>query len=170
MLKIAELVRRGEKSPARAHWCRGFPIPKPGEGKGVKATRLVHCGCPWWKAYYKQMIEKGPKQDWPPYSHGFLTGRRREDAMGSQRQMQFRLDKAKLPHITMFHDMSNAFGSTKREDMLEATAKMVRPQDRVLMEKRMEEARCALDTPEGDIFFEPRSGGSWGPRRHRRSS
>ena len=77
---------------------------------GMLGFRLVHIVCTFWKFFFsgpprKNRTAKDFDNKFGSYAHGFLRGRR-EEAMGTQRTMGYRLDVAQVPHKNDLIDMT----------------------------------------------------------------
>ena len=66
------------------------------EKSEVKALRMVHMFCTWWKVFFRAALRRNLRDQpfhWNDSFHGYITGRRREGAMITQRAVSVRLQK-----------------------------------------------------------------------------
>lgn len=155
-------VRRVGRAPAYAHRSQGFALPKHNQKPGALAWRLLQNGCPFWKHMYGMWLDRSLRRRrlfWPSYMHGFLRGRRREDAMLSQFVMSERASKVGVPFVTVFHDMANAFPSMAQSALLKALPQVVAEPECTFFAQRIINSVCGA--PLGDnetLEFIPGSG------------
>ena len=85
---------------------------------GLDGLRMIHLLCCLWKAFFSALLSRGlanrgGDSSFPAVSHGFVSGRRREEAMLVQRAVSYKLAKADYEFVTELMDMSNAFASSE---------------------------------------------------------
>ena len=147
MLKsILSVTRRAGVTPLAAH--RSSPCllrKKYGVGGGTATTRMIHLLCPFWRAFYRNLKNRGRKWSPPPQLHGFVKGRRREGAMATQLILSARLRKLGKSHIRVFFDGTNAFASASREALTEQVDGLLLKEDRGLVGERRTNSMIYMD-------------------------
>lgn len=155
-------VRRVGRAPAAAHRSQGFALPKHNQKHGAPAWRLLQNGCPFWKHMYGMWLDRSLHRRrlfWPSYMHGFLRGRRREDAILSQFVMSERASKVGVPFVTVYHDMTNAFPSMSQPALLEALPQVVEEPECAFFAQRLDNAVCGAALGDSEsLEFIPGSG------------
>ena len=140
-------VRRVGILPASANYSFAAMLDKMNGKKEMDGQIIIHLLCHFWKAFCSGLLACGLKQAeeearsrgerlFQDYCHGFVGGRRREEAMMTQRQVGWKLDKAGVDHINELMDMSNAFCCTDRRAMCNSIDVLFRERDRLLMKER----------------------------------
>ena len=105
LLKIVVQVRCADggngAAPYLAQLSRGVTLEKGNRKSGVKALRLIHMFCTWWRALFSAALRRNLRMQpvhWNDAFHGHITGRRREGAMITQRAVTVRLRKDGIQH------------------------------------------------------------------------
>ena len=63
--------------------------------------------CTWWKAFFGAALRRSLRDQpvsWNDAFHGYITGRRREGAMITQRVVSWRLRQEGIQHLTDFEE------------------------------------------------------------------
>eukprot|EP00972_Heterocapsa_arctica_P032352 4769616-Heterocapsa_arctica.AAC.1 len=89
------------------------------------------------RAWYEQSLMKGPEVKYGYFEHGGLSHRCRESAILVQQVASWHLRRMKKTFATTFFDTANAFPSTDRDALREATSKMAPSADLDLHEHRL---------------------------------
>ena len=150
--------RRCGEAPCIAHRSAAFQVDKHNGATSTKAVRLIHNICPFWKVFYKKIMVEGARaikdpDFWPSYMMGFISGRRREDAIASVSIMGHRLRAAGRHYVDSYHDMANAFASTNKDMLIEESLPLVLPQDQALLEQRITNSCCHISALGGSFDF-----------------
>ena len=128
--------------PYLARQSRGGTLDK-GDGKsGVKALRLIHMFCAWWKIFSAQLCVA-------TFGTNLFT-----------LMIRFmRLKKEGIQHMTDFEDMSNAFACTSANCRAEVLENLINETDRPMFFERVFNSTVRYDSDEGTsstkgpIFF-----------------
>ena len=107
---------------------------------GVKALRLIHLFCTWWKAFFGAALRRNLRDQpvhWNDVFHGNITGRRREGAMITRIAVTVRLRKEGIQHLTDFEDMSEAFACTSANCRAEVLEELISETDRPMIFERV---------------------------------
>lgn len=140
-------TRRAGVAPTTAHRSQSVPLPKRNGKKQMAALRWIHIFCPFWRAWFKQLLDTGVASllpFWPSYVTGFLPRRRRENCMAALRVVSWRLNMLKLPFADIFYDLSNAFGSTTHEHLLLTLPTVTRLTDKDFFEQRIRNSAFSI--------------------------
>ena len=104
------------------------------------AQRAVHTLDPVGKAFYGCLLSKMNIPSPLPQEYGYIKHRRREAAIKQQLIMQWKLKKLGLSHMTISHDMRNAFASVSLDILTNVLSFLTCEDDWPLVEQRF---RCA---------------------------
>lgn len=141
-------VRRRGRAPAEAHRSAGLALPKSNGKGGAAGLRLLQNGDPGWKSIYGSWLHKGVskrKAWWPTFCHGFLPGRRREEATSAQYVMADRLRRLRIWYAAVFHDLTNALASSDQGELAPPMTALVAEEDVGLFHQRLQRGlRSAL--------------------------
>lgn len=169
MAKLLLHHRRVGLSPAQAHLSQCYLIDKGGGQPGPGGIRIVHGCCPFWSSFYRHLMKVGQRQkkpQLPSYCFGFMKGRRKEDAMLCVRLAGWRLRHDGRDYIQSFHDMRNAFGSTRQDLLKENISELIDEPDQRFMMARFTNFVCKMDVDDEEgsdpLYFMPRSGSAMG--------
>ena len=169
LLKVLVQVRCADggngATPYLAHLSRGVTLDKGNKKSGVKALRLIHMFCTWWKAFFGDALRRSlrdPPFIWNDAFHGYITGRRRECAMITQRAVSWRLRKEGIQHLTDFEDMSNAFACTSVNCRAEVLEELINEADRPMFFERILNSTVLYESDEGRFFATPQCGNFMG--------
>ena len=122
---------------------------------GAKELRLIHMFCMWWKAFFSAILRRNLRNssfNWNDAFHGYITGRRREGAMITQRAVSMRLRKECIQQLTDFKDMSNAFTCTSAEIRAEVLEELINETDRPMFFERAQ-LHCAVRLGGGALLW-----------------
>ena len=103
-------------------WCKGAAID------------------PRWKAFFSAGLRRNlrnPPVTWNDAFHRYITGRRREGAMTTQKAVTVELRKEGIQHLTDFEDTSNAFACTSANCRAEVLEELINESDRPLFFDRV---------------------------------
>ena len=157
LLQLLQEVRQWKWQPLRWHNSLAVPIDKE-KGSGCSALRLINLLDPVGKAYNKVLWSRRPDTERRHYSCGFLSGRRREQAMAQQWCLGWRLHKAKRGHATVFYDVRNAFPSPKHSKLTRLKEERLREQDAPLAQQRHQYATMQIQAPDKELLVQIGSG------------
>ena len=122
-----------------SHAILGASVKRSDTGQGKseewgEGVEMIHMFCTWWKAFFY----RSPDQPfhWNDSFHGYITGRRREGTLITQRAVSVRLKKEGIQYMTDFEDMSNAFACTSANCRAEVLEELINETDRPLFFER----------------------------------
>ena len=164
LLKVLVQVRCADggngATPYLAHLSRGVTLDKGNKKSGVKALRLIHMFCTWWKAFFGAALRRSLRDQpvsWDDAFHGYITGRRRKGAMITQR-----LRQEGIQHLTDFEDMSNAFACTRANCRAEVLEELINEVDRPMFFERILNSTVLYESDEERFFATPQCGNFMG--------
>ena len=165
LLKVLAQVRCADggngATPYLAHLSRGVTLDKGNKKSGVTALRLIHMFCTWWKAFFGAALRRSLRDQpvsWNDAFHGYITGRRREGAMITQRVVSWRLRQEGFQHLTDFEDMSNAFACTRANCRAEVLEELINEVDRPMFFERILNSTVLFESDEGCFCATPQCG------------
>ena len=121
--------------PYLAHQSRGVTLDKRDGKSGVKALRLIHMFCTWWKFFSAQLCVA-------TFGTNLFT-----------LMIRFmRLKKEGIQHMTDFEDMSNAFACMSVNCRAEVLEKLINETDRPMFLERVLNSTVRYDSDEGHFF------------------
>ena len=153
-------------TPYLAHLSRGVTLDKGNRKSGVKALRLIHTFCTWWKAFFSAALRRNLRNQpfhWNYLFQGYITGRRQEGAMITQRAVSVRLKKEGIQHMTDFEDMSNALACTSANCRAEVLEELINETDRPMFFEGVLKSTVRYDSDEGHFFATAQCGNLMGP-------
>ena len=121
----------------------------------MKALRLIHM---FFKCSSAPQPSRSAFFTWNVAFHGYITCRRREGAMVTQRAATVRLRKEGVQHLTDFEDMSNAFACSSANCRAEMLEELINETDRPMYFERVLNSTVRLDSDEGHFFATPQCG------------
>ena len=150
-------VRRSKRAPVKANFSPGAFLDNANGKQGMEGQRMIHVLCPFWKSFFSGLLSEGLRarggdSSFPPTSHGFISERRREEAMLTQRVVAYKLDEPGEEYLTELMDMGNTFTSAKSVQMLKANDDIFRPEDVRLVEDRAVASICRLTIAQSPLF------------------
>ena len=151
--RILVQVRCADAGNGAAPLSRGVTLDKGNRKSEVKALRLIHMFCMWWKAFFSAILRRNLRNSsfhWNDAFHGYITGRRREGAMITQRAVSMRLRKEGIQHLTDFEDR-NAFACTSAECRAEVLEELINETDRPMFFERAQ-FHCAVRLGRGALL------------------
>eukprot|EP00959_Pyramimonas_sp_CCMP1952_P027976 587102-Pyramimonas_sp.AAC.1 len=160
---IFRQFRAKTRTPYQWHWSRTFQLSKGNLKKGTKAMRLIHCYCPFGKAWYRGLFLRSPRPPLPPHAHGYAPHRCRQNAQLVAKIHSWRLRKLGISHLLLKKDMSNAFPSTSHEELARTVQQIIpHPQDRAFLHQRHSEAVMEIRAGEQTGYYQPTHGSGMG--------
>ncbi|CAK0860926.1 unnamed protein product, partial [Prorocentrum cordatum] len=140
-----------------------FQLPKGIDKVGTKAMRLIHCYCPFGKAWYRGIFTRHRRPPLPHHSHGYSSHRSRQGAQLVSKLHARRLRRLRVNHLQLKKDMTNAFPSTSH-DVLEEVVGQIIPdvQDHLFLKQRRAEAVMEARAGDARGFYVPRHGAGMG--------
>ena len=151
-------VRSSGTVPLAWHHSSGVHLHKSNK-PGPKGRRVVHVLPSLGKQFFKALMRRKPNggglsqpepADW---LDGYISGRIRESTL--------LIERIGLKSLTAFHDLTNAFGSFKREAMDRAVASLFGP-NALIGQQRFRSATTTIPGRDGDITLKTGEGGLMG--------
>ncbi len=141
-----------------------FPVDKNNNKPKCKGVRLLNGYDALSNAYCWSIWKQYPFQH-DYHTHGFIAHHRREEAIVDCEVLNERLTKAGLSHIDTFHDLSNAFESTKHDLLDRSIMKHTQcEQDLTILQQRHHLSYMYVDCPDGQLILHAGHGGRQGDR------
>eukprot|EP00959_Pyramimonas_sp_CCMP1952_P344605 7217485-Pyramimonas_sp.AAC.1 len=111
--------------------------------------RLIHCHCPFGKAWYRGIFVRHDRPRLPDHAHGYAAHRSRQNAQLVAKLHSWRLRKKLVPHLQVKKDMSNAFPSTDHESLWQVIGEVIPDmQDQLFRQHRHREAAMEIQAGE----------------------
>ncbi|CAK0820287.1 unnamed protein product, partial [Prorocentrum cordatum] len=156
-------IRTACRAPSWRHWSRTFQLPKGIDKVGTRAMRLIHCYCPFGRAWYRGIFTRHRRPLLPHHSHGHARHRSRQGAQLVSKLHTWRLRRLRVNHLQLKKNMTNAFPSTSH-DVLEEVVGHIIPdmQDQLFLKQRHAEAVMEVRAGDARGFYVPRHGAGMG--------
>ena len=161
-------INRSSLTPLKWHLSWGAALSKGGGKPDLPPAmkkRVVHRFDEQGKAFYTQKMKAAKKILKPFYSHhahGFLPFRRRESAVLVQQASIWKARRCGRSSISMNQDMSNAFGSTKRQVLSEQVPSLFLEADVHFGEQRHNWTAVEIPTSDKPLLLRNRNGSFMG--------
>eukprot|EP00959_Pyramimonas_sp_CCMP1952_P403461 8454047-Pyramimonas_sp.AAC.1 len=150
-------VRRHQLTPLYWHKSQAAALHKSHKA-GPLGKRVVHILPAVGKGFYAKKIRPSPTvQD-----HGFVSGRRREEAVMISMNTMWRMRAASRTHCACFKDLSNAFASTTHDEMDSSVVLHCHEHNVELCKQRYHNSVIVLPSSTGELVVRPRQGGTMG--------
>ena len=115
----------------------------------------MHCFDATAMGLLRGIQKRGSAPCFPPWAHGGIAHRRREDSILTLLAAKWRAEEDKLSHAIANHDEVNAFGSTKRDKILLRAVKGDLPADRHIHVSSITQNYLTIDTEMGPSSINP---------------
>ena len=106
-----------------------------------------------WKQSVLPFLERPP-----PFAHGAIAGKRREEAIAVQNIMAFRLRASGVSSVLRLYDVKNAFPSPSHECLRDFFESLPPSQDVNILLQHILGHRCELSASDGAILLQPGAG------------
>eukprot|EP00959_Pyramimonas_sp_CCMP1952_P233903 4887729-Pyramimonas_sp.AAC.1 len=150
-------IRKHQAAPLYWHRSAAAALHKSAK-PGPLGKRAVHILPVFGKGYYAKRLHPAPTLA----DHGFVRGRRRENAVLIALNTSWRLRSVGRTHALCLKDMSNAFSSSTYEAMSDSVDLHVTEHDRALCRQRFEHSVVGLPSCDGEVTVKPFQGGTMG--------